>query len=233
MNCSDFEKVVVAIARGEGADAAGAEHVKTCVRCARRLANEKLLSRVLAAAIEEDGERSAPPAVEQRLLAALRNQQATSPSHHRTWRTRAVVGAIAATVIVVAAVSLRRAPEAPKAQVQPPRASAPPEPRPLTAPVVRELARPRLKTVRATVRKPAMPSRPQAVTAKAEPMTEFIPIFYDPEPIERGQIVRVRLPRSALTVFGLPVNEERAEETIRADVLLGDDGLARAVRFVK
>ena len=51
--------------------------------------------------------------------------------------------------------------------------------------------------------------------------------------IERGQIVRVRLPRSALTVFGLPVNEEHVEETIRADVVLGEDGLARAVRFVK
>jgi hypothetical protein len=29
------------------------------------------------------------------------------------------------------------------------------------------------------------------------------------------------------------VNEEHVDETIRADVLLGEDGLARAVRFVK
>lgn len=64
-------------------------------------------------------------------------------------------------------------------------------------------------------------------------MTEFIPIMYDPEPIERGQIVRIRLPRSALATFGIPMNEDRAEEAIRADVLLGEDGLARAVRFVK
>ena len=64
-------------------------------------------------------------------------------------------------------------------------------------------------------------------------VTEFIPIVYDPEPIERGQIVRIRLPLAALAGFGLPVNEEHAEETIRADVVLGEDGLARAVRFVK
>ena len=38
---------------------------------------------------------------------------------------------------------------------------------------------------------------------------------------------------SALATFGIPMNEERAEEAIRADVLLGEDGLARAVRFVK
>ena len=64
-------------------------------------------------------------------------------------------------------------------------------------------------------------------------MTDFIPIIYDPDPIVRGHIVRIRLPRSALTAFGLPWNEENAEETIRADVVLGEDGMARAVRFVK
>jgi len=64
-------------------------------------------------------------------------------------------------------------------------------------------------------------------------MTEFIPIVYDPEPIERGQIVRIRLPLAALASFGLPVNEEHAGDAIRADVVLGEDGLARAVRFVK
>ena len=64
-------------------------------------------------------------------------------------------------------------------------------------------------------------------------MTEFMPIVYDPQPIEHGEIVRIRLPRSALATFGIPVNEEHAEEAIRADVVLGEDGLARAVRFVK
>lgn len=66
-----------------------------------------------------------------------------------------------------------------------------------------------------------------------EVVTEFIPLVYDPEPVEHGRMVRVRLPRSALAAFGLPINEPRAEETIQADVVLGEDGLARAVRFVK
>ena len=64
-------------------------------------------------------------------------------------------------------------------------------------------------------------------------MTDFIPVVYDPTPIERGHLVRVRLPRSAIAAFGLPVNEQHADEPIKADVLVGDDGLARAVRFVK
>jgi hypothetical protein len=46
-------------------------------------------------------------------------------------------------------------------------------------------------------------------------------------------MVRVELPRSALVSFGLPMNVERADERIKADVLVGDDGVARAIRFVR
>jgi hypothetical protein len=48
-----------------------------------------------------------------------------------------------------------------------------------------------------------------------------------------GQIVRVELPRSALTNFGLPVNMDRYNEKVKADVLFGVDGLAHAIRFVQ
>jgi hypothetical protein len=36
-----------------------------------------------------------------------------------------------------------------------------------------------------------------------------------------------------MRLVGLPVNEERANERIRADMVLGQDGIARAVRFVQ
>jgi hypothetical protein len=48
-----------------------------------------------------------------------------------------------------------------------------------------------------------------------------------------GQIIRVELPRSALAKFGLPVNMDRYNEKVKADVLLGVDGLAHAIRFVQ
>ncbi|MEX2262459.1 MAG: hypothetical protein WD696_10925 [Bryobacteraceae bacterium] len=67
-----------------------------------------------------------------------------------------------------------------------------------------------------------------------EIVTEFLPL--DPMDtlagLDGSRLVRVRLPRSAMATFGLPVNEERAFERIQADVLLGYDGAARAVRFV-
>jgi hypothetical protein len=55
----------------------------------------------------------------------------------------------------------------------------------------------------------------------------------DLTPIDSGSLVRVELPRSALESFGLPMNMERAGERIKADVLVGSDGLARAIRFVR
>ena len=48
-----------------------------------------------------------------------------------------------------------------------------------------------------------------------------------------GQIVRVELPRTTLASFGLPVNMDRYNEKVKADVLLGVDGMAHAIRFVQ
>jgi hypothetical protein len=48
-----------------------------------------------------------------------------------------------------------------------------------------------------------------------------------------GQIIRVKLRRSALVKFGIPVNMDRYNENVKADVLIGVDGLARAIRFVQ
>jgi hypothetical protein len=74
-----------------------------------------------------------------------------------------------------------------------------------------------------------------AINANEEITTEFLPITYGSNlsQLDDGQIVRVELPRSALQSFGLPVNAERASERVKADVLLGHDGVARAIRFVR
>lgn len=66
-----------------------------------------------------------------------------------------------------------------------------------------------------------------------EVSTDFIPLSYDPAPAGTTSVVRVQLPREALTAFGLPVNEDRTEDLVQADLLLDEDGLTRAVRFVE
>ncbi|HEX8176412.1 MAG TPA: hypothetical protein VF543_15085 [Pyrinomonadaceae bacterium] len=72
-------------------------------------------------------------------------------------------------------------------------------------------------------------------SGSGEIATDFMPVSYGDNlnDIDNGRIVRVEMPRSALAQFGLPVNMERAGERIKADVLIGDDGMARAIRFVR
>ena len=50
--------------------------------------------------------------------------------------------------------------------------------------------------------------------------------------VENAMVVRVQLPASSLRLMGFPMDEERADE-VQAELLLGQDGLARGVRLVQ
>lgn len=86
-------------------------------------------------------------------------------------------------------------------------------------------------TIETSATRPHSPTR----AAEAEIATEFLPLMNWPglAPFDGGHVVRVELPRSALVSLGLPMNVNRADERVKADVLVGNDGLARAVRFVR
>jgi anti-sigma factor RsiW len=45
-------------------------------------------------------------------------------------------------------------------------------------------------------------------------------------------LVRVELPRSAVTALGMPAGDDSEAESVEAEVLVGPDGMARAVRFL-
>ena len=66
-----------------------------------------------------------------------------------------------------------------------------------------------------------------------EVTTKFYPLIEDAPPFERGELLRVSLPASSMRSVGLPVSEDRLSETVQADVLVGQEGLARAIRFVR
>ncbi len=70
---------------------------------------------------------------------------------------------------------------------------------------------------------------------EGEIATDFLPLVDADSSAaqEGGQLVRVEMPRTALAAFGLPMNVERADEPVKADVVVGVDGLARAIRFVR
>jgi hypothetical protein len=168
----------------------------------------------LAALARADESRSAAPDVEKALLQAFRR------SHESIWTRRvAGWGALAATVALLWLVGRPAA----KPGRQAATVTVPPS--------VMEI--PAAPVPSAVVAAHRLRPRPARVAVKREIVTNFIPVMVDPDPFERGRLVRVKLPRSALTAFGLPINEERFEERIQADVLVGEDGLARAIRFVK
>ena len=68
----------------------------------------------------------------------------------------------------------------------------------------------------------------------AEVATEFLPLPYYHVPMNMGSTVRIEVPATALVSFGLAANDFReGDGKVLADVLVGEDGLARAVRFVR
>lgn len=82
-------------------------------------------------------------------------------------------------------------------------------------------------------RRPA--ERMVAKAAPAEIATPFFALpFSDASlPLAQAAVIRVELPRSALALTGLPVDEDRRNERVDADLVVGADGLARAIRFVR
>ena len=168
------------------------------------------MNELLKALADADREREASPAVEMRLRAAFRKRY-----ERRIWPYFAAVAAAIAAVIVLSII-----------KTKPPLRPQVIETREV-APIVQPVpvARNEAPGPRRVVhRRPPPP--------KEEIVTEFYPLMEDPLPFERGELLRVSLPAAAMRTVGVPVSEDRLGEIVQADVLVGQEGLARAIRFV-
>jgi hypothetical protein len=83
---------------------------------------------------------------------------------------------------------------------------------------------------------PATPAPRKVRHRKQAPVreiaTEFYPLLDVQPPFERGELVRVVVPAGTMRTVGFPVSEEHVSDLVQADVLVGQEGLARAIRFV-
>jgi hypothetical protein len=186
--------------------------------------SEEHIVAALRALAEEDAELEAPLRVEDRVRKAFRRKHVA-----RKWRNGLTWSlALAAAVIVVVFIGMRDKQHSP-----PPRAkevaTRPPQlavvdhisdPQPVEIPPASVPAR--------QVRRIAPKSDPQP----REVVTEFFPLLDVAPPFERGELLRVTVPASTMRKVGLPVNENRLADRVYADVLVGNEGLARAIRFV-
>lgn len=234
MNCQEFLSIARDYTRQEWLHSTSREmarqHLSHCQACRLHLDNEQDLTAALACVAVEGNRVQAPASVEASVLAAFRARQtvrATRRIHPLWWAIPA------AAALLIAAFALRPAPRNPSA---PPLATIP---APQFA-ISEDPAPPAARESRDTPSIPPQPARaprpPALRYARGNPesVTEFIPLRYG-KPIESGepiQVLRIQLPRAELLRLGLPVAPDGAAATIKADVLLGEDGLAKAIRFV-
>lgn len=199
--------------------------------------DEEILTSGLKLLADEMASLDAPPEIEQKLRETFRARPVVVPMPvARRYTGYWVAASIAAMILIaISVIAFRSRTDPPKPmnaeQTAPPEIKKE-EPRSL-------LETPKLKEVvaekprRRTVRRPA--NNAIANHVNREIATDFMPLGYlNPATLQDGgQIIRVELPRSALVNFGLPVNMNRYHEKVKADVLLGVDGLAHAIRFVQ
>jgi hypothetical protein len=90
----------------------------------------------------------------------------------------------------------------------------------------------------AVVRKPKQHNRNikgEIETVAKNTGNQYIPLTYlaSATEMESGTVVRIQVSRSKLISLGLPMNGERGNDLVKADLVLGDDGVARAIRLVE
>src|ERR1051325_5826531 len=253
MNCQRFENVVSELARGQmmAAEQRGEAlaHSEACEKCAARLRDEEMLTRGLQSLAAEMEPLGAPVDVETRLLEAFRTRHVVTPIASR--RSNAgywVAAAVAAMFLIAISVVVFKS----STHVDEPRQAikqAEPEVRPenkapenkpseqFTAGIQEpnDSLPQRQKPKRIHPAALRRPENAQLANNVNEIATDFIPLSYMSAASlqDGGQIVRVQLPRAALANFGLPVNMDRYNEKVKADVIYGVDGMARAIRFVQ
>ena len=92
-----------------------------------------------------------------------------------------------------------------------------------------ELAPRRLPVSRPRV----MPVAPEQQIASPGAVFVMLPGVELMPPAQDLQVLRVRIPRTRIQALGWPVNVDRLDERVLADVIVGEDGVARAIRLVQ
>ena len=254
MNCSEFQHISHELARDrvEGREKVEAlAHAEECSRCAEYLEQERTLSLKLGFLSQVMHAQGAPAQLEPVLLAAFREHAAQASeksvvplhagprywAHQKFWVWGASAAALAA--VLALAIGLRSGQRAPSqsATAAPANAVAVQPETSAPAPIVAE--QDRITGHQAAIQAVThnRVTVPRVRTASDEGTTiadasGFVPLVYCDELNcgTPGDVVRVELPASSLPMMGF-ANEVHTGP-VRADVVIGEDGIARAIRLV-
>lgn len=223
LGCSEFERPLMDRARRRPIDAAleleFTKHLKICGDCRGALERQRRLSAAMGLLAAETAHAAAPAAVERAVLSELAAVR-VAPQRRFVWQMAG--GLLAASLALFWWFASRPADRIPVAENTPPVA--------VEAHVPIPVARAEAPVMVKPVRKAARPG------AKSHPKPEgpFIAIPYTLPlgPYERADVVRMDMPVAALIAAGVPVGLMDPAARARTDVLIGQDGRARAVRLI-
>ena len=246
MNCASFDRLAMDLAEERLDTRALREealaHAAGCARCAGRLDQERALSadlRALALATEAS---EAPERIGEELLEAFRRRPtgpapvaaSGRPKRQLLWGAAAAM--LLAGTLVAVRESRRGAPAQPPsppaktvvAEAVPPAAPSVPAAKPATRAVARRAGAP-VPAQRAVV------AETERLEVDEDEAAEFVPLEAGDAlgDVESVQLVRVQLSPSTLTALGWAVGDESASRRVNADLVVGQDGVARAIRFVQ
>ncbi|MGH9444158.1 MAG: hypothetical protein ACRD3O_00190 [Terriglobia bacterium] len=221
MDCDFFGVTVDELVRGQLGDAGlkerALDHARYCLNCGIRLNEAREVSVGLAALAADDCRKQAPARVEAALLSYLREQRRVLRARRRKRRLAAAAAIIVAGIGVWSGQHFLPAHRNPLVTVKPA-----PSARPGPAEEMQRTAPSRA------------PSRMEAAVSESTPSVQesgfiLLPYGQDAASLSGAQIVRVAVTPAALASLGVLVPDPSAETYVEADVVVGDDGVARAI----
>jgi len=237
MECRECDSIIHDFMRADVANeelrTKAFDHITRCARCKTRFSNIRSLERALR--ILADTMDSEPSGAQlEPVLRTIFQQEKGLKRRSRSFAGWAAIGIAASLLLSIGFVSRYRVfgPER-KSTV-----AATPQPlQPATASKA-EMAESAAKLAPETrKRRKAKPRVPAQRMDGEELVTAFyaLPYAESSEHIMSGEIVRVKLRGSALPGIGFPMalNGDRAAEQFTADLIVGENGLPLAIRFVR
>jgi hypothetical protein len=242
MTCGSAREAILDLARGvaisEPVRAVAEEHLRECASCATDFARQRDLTAALGVLAAEAETWRPSPGIEGRLRAAFDSRLEVGPAPRRessafeNW-----IGVVAvAAVIALAAWLGKRSPTLAPADGHTQPALSPPavsssaeqasrEPVPATV-EPRSASQPPVARGGPSSRRRAPSKRVRSFEFMTLPGAVGLP------ELESGSIVRIAVPVGALPEYGLAIETNGSKTTVEADVLVGQDGMARAIRLV-
>ena len=242
MKCHSLRDAIVELARGRdagpGTVAAIESHVEHCAACAALMTRERQLSRGLRALANATANDGPPDALGRRLLEVFAERQSTPrPAAEYVRRSAGWMRAAAAILLTSAAAvwwwSARGEPVAEKAPTTGAAQADARKPEPAPAPGLALTGDgQRLTPVVAAGHRPrTVRSRPSSPVVRPVGFVELPGAAGLPD-FESGQIIRMEIPLTSLPTYGIEILPDAQGSPVKADLLFGQDGQARAIRLV-